>query len=60
MDGKMAYPVRDKVIAQFHNPASPERVLIFSSVGNAGVNLANADLIIFFVRSYAQLFAALT
>ena len=49
MHGKVSYAKRNKIITQFHNPDSPERVLIFSSVGNAGVNLANADVVLFFV-----------
>jgi TATA-binding protein-associated factor len=50
IDGSMSFKKRDKIIADFHSPDSP-RVLIFSSVGSAGLNLAIADVVIFFVRT---------
>jgi SNF2 family DNA or RNA helicase len=48
IDGSMSFEKRDKVVAQFHAEDSP-RVLIFSSVGSAGLNLSIASKVIFFV-----------
>lgn len=50
IDGTLTYEKRDKIIEKFHEPSSA-RVLIFSLVGSAGLNLAIADIVIFFVRS---------
>lgn len=50
IDGSMSFDKRNKIIAKFHSPNSP-RVLIFSSVGSAGLNLAIADVVIFFVST---------
>lgn len=38
------------MVSLFHAPGSA-RVLIFSSVGAAGLNLSIADVVIYFVRS---------
>ena len=48
IDGSMSFDKRDKVVAQFHAENSP-RVLIFSSVGSAGLNLSIASIVLFFV-----------
>lgn len=54
INGNMSYERRARVVAQFHAPGSP-RVLIFSSVGSAGLNLSIADRVIFFVRKFLSL-----
>ncbi|KAF8869441.1 P-loop containing nucleoside triphosphate hydrolase protein [Infundibulicybe gibba] len=45
MDGKMRPARRREMVEKFHMPNGP-RVLIFSSVGTAGLNLSVADTII--------------
>jgi SNF2 family DNA or RNA helicase len=45
----MSFEKRDKIIVEFHAPGSP-RVLIFSSVGAAGLNLSISDVVVMFVR----------
>jgi SNF2 family DNA or RNA helicase len=52
IDGNMAYSKRDEIVAQFHSSNSP-RVLIFSKVGSAGLNLSIADRVIFFVNPFS-------
>lgn len=44
----MSFEARDNVVTKFHNAGAP-RVLIFSSVGSAGLNLSIANTIIFMV-----------
>ncbi|KAF8054482.1 P-loop containing nucleoside triphosphate hydrolase protein [Lyophyllum atratum] len=48
LNGKMSVEQRNKHVRDFYNDAHPARVLIFSSVGSAGLNLAIADVVIFF------------
>lgn len=52
IDGGMSYEKRDQVVFDFHQPGKP-RVLIFSSVGSAGLNLAIADVVICSVSWHA-------
>lgn len=42
---------RDKLIREFHDNGNDIRVLIFSTVGSAGLNLSVADVVIFFVSA---------
>lgn len=49
IDGQMSFEQRSAVVTQFHAPNSP-RVLIFSSVGSAGLNLSIANTVIFLVN----------
>jgi SNF2 family DNA or RNA helicase len=44
----MSFDKRTETVAKFYQPDSA-RVLIFSSVGSAGLNLSIADVVIFFV-----------
>jgi TATA-binding protein-associated factor len=48
IDGRMSFDVRNKIVLEFHKEEAP-RVLIFSSVGSAGLNLSIANTIIFMV-----------
>jgi SNF2 family DNA or RNA helicase len=48
IDGSMRYDRRDEVVSKFHMSGNA-RVLLFSSVGAAGLNLSIADVVIFFV-----------
>lgn len=48
IDGNLSFEKRAELVAKFHEPNS-ERVFIFSTVGSAGLNLAIADVVIFFV-----------
>ncbi|KAM6490053.1 P-loop containing nucleoside triphosphate hydrolase protein [Amanita muscaria] len=52
IDGKMKFDRRDKIIKQFHQENQP-RVLIFSKVGAAGLNLSIADVVIFFDQPWS-------
>ncbi|KAF8800887.1 hypothetical protein BYT27DRAFT_7216694, partial [Phlegmacium glaucopus] len=52
IDGTMSFDKRDGIITQFHTPGSP-RALIFSSVGSVGLNLAIADVVIFFDQPWS-------
>jgi TATA-binding protein-associated factor len=54
IDGSMSFEKRDKVVAEFHAENSP-RVLIFSSVGSAGLNLSIACKVILFVSRNSYL-----
>lgn len=57
INGKLAFDKRDKMVKNLYDDGHPARVLIFSSVGSAGLNLAVADVVIFFVSAppfYAQ------
>jgi len=53
----MSFDKRDKTVKDFYNDEHPARVLIFSSVGSAGLNLAIADIMIFFVSASVSLSA---
>ncbi len=50
IDGNMSFEKRNRVVSCFHEPNAP-RVLIFSSVGSAGLNLSLAHIVIFLVRT---------
>jgi hypothetical protein len=50
IDGNMSFEKRNGVVSRFHEPDAP-RVLIFSSVGSAGLNLSLAHVVIFLVRT---------
>src|SRR6202035_5864147 len=49
IDGNMPFAKRQTVVDAFHTEGSP-RVLIFSSVGTAGLNLSIADVVILLVH----------
>ena len=49
IDGNMPFAKRQTVVDAFHTKGSP-RVLIFSSVGTAGLNLSIADVVILLVH----------
>jgi len=51
INGKISFAERDKHVVAFHSDDQPLHVLVFSSIGSAELNLAIADVIIFFVRS---------
>ncbi|KAF9060091.1 hypothetical protein BDP27DRAFT_1370864, partial [Rhodocollybia butyracea] len=53
IDGTMSFDKRTETVAEFYKPDSA-RVLIFSSVGSAGLNLSIADVVIFFRKLYAD------
>ncbi|KAJ3563513.1 hypothetical protein NP233_g8897 [Leucocoprinus birnbaumii] len=53
INGQMTFQQRDQCIKKFHDPKNEERVLIFSSVGSAGLNLAIADVVIFFDQPWS-------
>jgi TATA-binding protein-associated factor len=46
----MTFEKREQIIAQFCKPGGI-RVLIFSRIGSAGLNLSIADVVIFFVNA---------
>ena len=48
INGKVTFEQRHKKVKEFHED-DKARVLIFSNVGAAGLNLAIADVVIFFV-----------
>jgi SNF2 family DNA or RNA helicase len=48
IDYHVSYKKRDKIVAQFYQ-SNDARVMIFSNVGSNGLNLAIADIVIFFV-----------
>jgi hypothetical protein len=49
INGKISFEKRDNIVKDFYDDRHPGRVLIFSSVGSAGLNLSIADVVIFFV-----------
>jgi len=50
INGKISFAERNKRVVAFHSDDQPSRVLIFSSIGSTGLNLAIADVVILFVR----------
>ncbi|KAF5359465.1 hypothetical protein D9756_003663 [Leucocoprinus leucothites] len=54
ISGKIQFKQRDKRIKQFYDDSDPARVLIFSSVGSAGLNLAIADVVILFDQPWSS------
>ncbi len=55
--GKIPFEQRDKRIKDLYDDTHPARVLIFSSVGSAGLNLSIADVVIFFVSENSTAFS---
>ncbi|KAF5344632.1 hypothetical protein D9756_011234 [Leucocoprinus leucothites] len=53
INGKISFQERDKRVKRFHDLKSDTRVLIFSSVGSAGLNLSIADVVIFFDQPWS-------
>jgi len=49
INGNMSFEQRDQRIRDLYDDDNDARVLIFSSVGSAGLNLAIADVVVFFV-----------
>lgn len=49
INGKISFDQRTKHVKEFYDNNNESRVLVFSSVGTAGLNLAIADIVIFFV-----------
>ncbi|KAG6876903.1 hypothetical protein C0993_012196 [Termitomyces sp. T159_Od127] len=54
INGKITVAKRDKIVKAFYDDSQPARVLILSSVGNAGLNLSCADVIIFFDQPWSS------
>ena len=52
INGQIAFGKRDEYIWALYDDKHPARVLIFSSVGSAGLNLSIADIVIFFVSIF--------
>ncbi|KAF8219034.1 P-loop containing nucleoside triphosphate hydrolase protein, partial [Tricholoma matsutake] len=53
INGKIRIEKRDQLIREFYNPKNPIRVLIFSSIGSAGLNLSLSDMVIFFDQPWS-------
>ncbi|KAJ3564157.1 hypothetical protein NP233_g8477 [Leucocoprinus birnbaumii] len=53
INGQMSFDQRDKCVKDFYSEKNETRVLIFSSVGSAGLNLAIADVVIFFDQPWS-------
>ncbi|KAF9441652.1 hypothetical protein P691DRAFT_683240 [Macrolepiota fuliginosa MF-IS2] len=53
INGKISFSQRDKRIKELYGDSNPARVLIFSSVGSAGLNLSIADVVIFFDQPWS-------
>ncbi|KXN81812.1 Chromatin-remodeling complex ATPase chain isw-1 [Leucoagaricus sp. SymC.cos] len=53
INGKISFEQRAKTVKKFENPDSEARVLIFSTVGSAGLNLSIADVVIFFDQPWS-------
>ncbi|KAF5347355.1 hypothetical protein D9756_010004 [Leucocoprinus leucothites] len=53
INGKIPFVERDKRVKEFYDDGNPNRVLVFSSVGSAGLNLAIADVVIFFDQPWS-------
>lgn len=49
INGKLSFDKRDQAVKDLYDDKHPAQVLIFSSVGAAGLNLSIADIVIFFV-----------
>ncbi|KIK51761.1 hypothetical protein GYMLUDRAFT_251819 [Collybiopsis luxurians FD-317 M1] len=52
IDGNVSFERRAQTVAEFHE-SNDARVFIFSSVGTAGLNLAIADVVIFFDQPWS-------
>ncbi|KAF8074473.1 P-loop containing nucleoside triphosphate hydrolase protein [Lyophyllum atratum] len=53
LNGKTSIENRNKHVRNLYDDKHPARVLIFSSVGSAGLNLAIADVLIFFDQPWS-------
>ncbi|KAF9444080.1 hypothetical protein P691DRAFT_678274 [Macrolepiota fuliginosa MF-IS2] len=53
INGTMSFDQRDRRVKEFYSDKHPARVLVFSSVGCAGLNLAIADVVIFFDQPWS-------
>lgn len=53
INGQTTFDQRNRRIKDLHNENNKHRVLIFSSVGSAGLNLAIADVVIFFDQPWS-------
>lgn len=49
INGKTRFDQRDQQIKRLRDDKNDARILIFSSVGSAGLNLSIADVVVFFV-----------
>ncbi|KXN82358.1 hypothetical protein AN958_02655, partial [Leucoagaricus sp. SymC.cos] len=58
--GGITFKERTMRIKELKNPNDETRVLIFSSVGSTGLNLAIADIVIFFVSAFHFLVVAIS
>jgi superfamily II DNA/RNA helicase len=58
INGSISFDKRDAIIQEFYRHDGP-RVLIFSRVGSSGLNLANADCVILFVRCSFDIYTSL-
>ncbi|KAF5362322.1 hypothetical protein D9756_002850 [Leucocoprinus leucothites] len=54
INGKISLEERDKRVKRLYDANDDSRVLIFSSVGSAGLNLAAADIVIFFDQPWSS------
>jgi len=43
INGKISFVERDKCVVAFHSDDQPSHILVFSSIGSAGLNLAIAE-----------------
>ncbi|KAF9447919.1 hypothetical protein P691DRAFT_670489 [Macrolepiota fuliginosa MF-IS2] len=53
ISGKIPFSERDKRVKALYDDTNPARVLIFSSVGSAGLNLSISDVVIFFDQPWS-------
>ncbi|KAF5345577.1 hypothetical protein D9756_011032 [Leucocoprinus leucothites] len=54
INGKISFEERDKRVKRLYDENDDSRILIFSSVGSAGLNLAVADIVIFFDQPWSS------
>ncbi|KAF5362324.1 hypothetical protein D9756_002852 [Leucocoprinus leucothites] len=54
INGHVSMRERDKRVKRFYDNKCPARVLLFSSVGSAGLNLSIADVVIFFDQPWSS------
>jgi superfamily II DNA/RNA helicase len=52
INGEIPFHQRDKRVKDLYDDKHPARVLIFSAVAAVGLNLAIADVVIFFVSCF--------
>jgi hypothetical protein len=58
IDGNISFEKRDKIVAKFCNDDNAPRILIFSSIGSAGLNLSIACKILLFVSRRLRISSA--